>query len=52
MTLDDVYGKELDRFTLPQESADWSDAIPELEWDDAEAQDIASELIGRRHEEY
>jgi hypothetical protein len=52
MTLNEMYGSEADRFPLQQEAAEWNDAIPELEWDETEAQSIASELIGRRHEEY
>jgi hypothetical protein len=52
MNLENVYGKELDYIPLPPDGAGWDDAIPELEWDEAEAQNIASELSGRRHEEY
>ena len=35
MTLDDVYGAELDRFPLEQDALDWDET--ELEWDDAQA---------------
>lgn len=52
MNLDDVVrSKEPNRLALMQDSNEWTDLIPELEWDEAEAQDIASELIGRRQEE-
>ncbi len=52
MNLEDVVRRrEPNRLALMQESAEWSDLIPELEWDEAEAQDIASELIGRQHAE-
>ena len=52
MNLHDVVRRrEPNRLALLQEDAEWSELIPELEWDDAEAQDIASELIGRQHEE-
>lgn len=52
MTLNDVYGSDYRRFPLTEESADWNDAIPELEWDETDAQNITNELTGRRHEEY
>jgi hypothetical protein len=52
MNLHDVVRRrEPNRLALLQEDAEWSELIPELDWDDAEAQDIASELIGRQHEE-
>ncbi len=39
MTLDDVFGAELDRFPLEQDAADWD---VELEWDD-EVEAIAAQ---------
>ncbi len=41
MTLDDVYGPELDQFPLEQDAADFDGE--EIEWDDEEAQ-IAAEF--------
>ena len=52
MNLNDIDSNEFEGFPLKHDAADWTDAIPELEWDESEAQNIASELIGRRHEEY
>ncbi len=45
MMLDDVYGSDFDDFPLEQATAE---DLPELEWDEAEAQDLAIELAGRR----
>ena len=36
MTLDDVYGPDLDRFPLEQEAADWHGAGLELDWEESE----------------
>jgi len=52
MTLDNMHDNELELDADRQEAADWGDALPELEWDEAEAQNIAIELTGRRHNEY
>lgn len=40
MTLDDVFGSDLDRFPLEQEAADW-DADQALVWDDIELLKLA-----------
>lgn len=45
MMLDDVYGSDSDRFALEQELTD--DVLPELEWDESDAQSLAAELTGR-----
>jgi hypothetical protein len=48
MTLDDVYGADLDRFPLEQEAENWSEETLGLEWDAVEVQTIALELSGLR----
>ena len=52
MNHSDVYTGELDYLPLKHDAADWSDLYADEELEDLEAQDIASELTGRRHEEY
>ena len=49
MPLDEMDDLQLNRAA---DSTDWSDAIPELEWDDTDAQSLANELTGRRDNEY
>ena len=44
MTLDDIYGADLDKFPLEQDSMDFD--AGELEWDDEEAQ--ITEQYGRQ----
>jgi len=39
-TLDDIYGPDLDEFPLEQDAEDWGEEIPELDWDEAEAEEI------------
>ncbi len=51
MPLNEVYSSGFDSQSFEQ-STDWADAIPELEWDETEAQSIAGEIIGRRNEDY
>lgn len=48
MTLDDVYGSDLDRFPLEQEAEDWDEEDLGLVWDEVEFQSIASQLGARR----
>jgi hypothetical protein len=48
MTLDDVYGSELDRFPLEQEQPAWEPEDLGLDWDETEVLEIATELCGRR----
>ncbi len=52
MNLDTAYDRDFNTVALKHDALNWTDAIPELEWDDGEAQEIASELIGRRDDEY
>jgi hypothetical protein len=52
MNLETAYDRDFKSVALKHDALDWTDAIPELEWDDGEAQEIASELIGRRDDEY
>lgn len=40
MTLDDVFGSDLDRFPLEQEAADWNEGHV-LVWDEIELQELA-----------
>ncbi|HEX7220721.1 MAG TPA: hypothetical protein VF280_16035 [Burkholderiales bacterium] len=57
MTLDDVYGADLDRFPLEQEAEaeasveaeDWDEEALGLDWDEAEEQEISREITSRRH---
>jgi hypothetical protein len=44
MTLDDVYGSDLDRFPLEQEAADWDGDDLGLVWDETEVQRIATQF--------
>lgn len=53
MTLDNHISSAFDSFPLKQAAtADGADTISELEWDESEAQFIASEITGRRNENY
>jgi hypothetical protein len=52
MNLETAYDRDFKSVALKHDALNWTDAIPELEWDDGEAQEIASELIGRRDDEY
>jgi len=52
MNLNNVHSKEFEGFPLKHDAADWTDVIPDAEWDDIEVQTIATDLIGRRDEEY
>ena len=36
MTLDDVYGPDLDRFPLEQEAEDWDGKALDLDWEDGD----------------
>jgi hypothetical protein len=50
MTLDDVYGSDLDRFPLEQE-ANWGDNTPpELEWDESEVATLVDGIMGQQRE--
>jgi hypothetical protein len=49
MTLDDVYGSDLDRFPLEQEATDWDQDLG-LVWDETEMQRIAALYDSRRFE--
>ncbi len=42
MTLDNVYGSDLDRFPLEQEAADWDEDLG-LVWDEVEVRRIATQ---------
>ena len=44
MTLDDVYGSELDKFPLEQDAANWDADTLGLDWDETEVSRLASEL--------
>lgn len=48
MTLDDVYGSDLDQFPLEQEQPAWEPEDLGLDWDETEVLEIATELCGRR----
>ena len=56
MTLDDVYGADLDRFPLEQEAEaeasveaeDWDEEALGLDWDEAEEQEISRAITSRR----
>ena len=45
MDLDDFDNNDFDL----QDDADWDGEIPEIEWNEGEAQEIALELCGRHH---
>jgi hypothetical protein len=48
MTLDDVYGSDLDRFPLEQELT-WDDSEPlELEWDESEVAVLVDGIMGQQ----
>lgn len=47
MTLDDVYGSDLDRFPLEQEAPEWDAEDLGLDWDETEVRAIAIQLCGR-----
>ena len=57
MTLDDVYGPDLDRFPLeqeaeseaPAEAEDWDEETLGLDWDETEEQEISREITSRQH---
>ena len=57
MTLDDVYGPDLDRFPLEQETEseasaeaeDWDEETLGLDWDETEEQELSREITSRRH---
>ena len=55
MTLDDVYGPDLDRFPLEQEAEisaeaeDWDEETLGLDWDETEEQELSREITSRRH---
>jgi hypothetical protein len=51
MTLDDVYGADLDEFPLEQEAADWDEDDLGLAWDETEFRDIAHQLSARRRDD-
>ena len=46
MTLDDVFGAELDRFPLEQDAMDWE--VTDLDWDDEEA--VITEQYAQRND--
>ena len=46
MTLDDVYGSDLDKFPLEQEAAEWDADDLGLTWDETELQRIAQQFDG------
>jgi hypothetical protein len=48
MTLDDVYGSDLDKFPLEQEAANWDEEDLGLIWDETEVQRIAQQY-GKPH---
>ena len=43
MTLDDVYGSDLDRFPLEQEAADWREDDLGLVWDETDVQRLTTQ---------
>ena len=43
MTLDDVYGSDLDQFPLEQEAANWDEDDLGLVWEETEIQRLASQ---------
>jgi hypothetical protein len=44
MTLDDVYGSDLDQFPLEQEASDWDEEDLGLVWEETEVQRLASQF--------
>ena len=46
MTLDDVFGSDLDKFPLEQEAANWDEDDLGLTWDETEVQRIADLQFG------
>jgi hypothetical protein len=46
LTLDDVFGAELDRFPLEQDAMDWE--VTDLDWDDEEA--VITEQYAQRND--
>jgi hypothetical protein len=48
MTLDDVYGPDLDEFPLEQEAEDWDEETLGLDWEESEAQRICDEIASVR----
>jgi hypothetical protein len=50
MTLDDVYGSDLDKFPLEQEATDWDEDDLGLVWDETEVQRITQQFgTGAKH---
>jgi hypothetical protein len=47
MTLDDVYGSDLDKFPLEQEAANWDADDLGLTWDETEVERIAQQFGSR-----
>jgi hypothetical protein len=50
MTLDDVYGSDLDEFPLEQEAADWDEDDLGLTWDETEASRLSQQYAPNRFE--
>jgi hypothetical protein len=48
MTLDDVYGSDLDKFPLEQEAAAWDEDDLGLVWDETEVQRLTQQFGGER----
>jgi hypothetical protein len=44
MTLDDVYGSDLDQFPLEQEAANWDEEDLGLVWEETELQRLSSQF--------
>jgi hypothetical protein len=47
MTLDDVYGSDLDQFPLEQEALNWDEDTLGLVWEETEIQRLASQYQPR-----
>jgi hypothetical protein len=46
MTLDDVYGSDLDKFPLEQEAINWDEEDLGLIWDETEVQRLSQQFGG------
>lgn len=47
MTLDDVYGPDQEEFPLEQQADDWDEDL-DLDWDEAETQEVCREIVSGR----
>jgi hypothetical protein len=48
MTLDDVYGPDLDEFPLEQEAEDWDEEALGLDWEESDVQAICDQIVSPR----